>query len=97
MIQKLLAALLAMVAAAAFAAVDANKASAADLETVKGLGPSISGNILDERKKAPFKDWADLIGRVKGVGDGNAARFSAEGLTVNGTTFKGAAPAPARK
>lgn len=93
MIKKLLAALLAMLAAAAFAAVDANKASASDLETVKGIGPAMSGKILDERKKAPFKDWQDLIERVKGVGDGNAAKFSAEGLTVNGATFKGAAPA----
>lgn len=92
MIKKLLAAMLAMLAVAAFAAVDVNKASASDLETVKGIGPAISGKILDERKKAPFKDWQDMIERVKGVGEGNAAKFSAEGLTVNGVTFKGAAP-----
>jgi competence protein ComEA len=27
------------------------------------------------------------VGRVKGVGEGNATRFSKEGLTVNGVTF----------
>ena len=92
MIKKLLAALFALLAATAFAAVDVNKATASDLETVKGIGPAISGKILDERKKGPFKDWQDLIDRVKGVGEGNAAKFSTEGLTVNGATFKGAAP-----
>ena len=93
MIKRLLAAMLAMLAAAAFAAVDVNKASASDLETVKGIGPAISSHIIEARKKGPFKDWQDMIERVKGVGEANAAKFSAEGLTVNGATFKGAAPA----
>lgn len=71
----------------AFAAVDVNKADQATLESVKGIGPGVSTRILDERKKAPFKDWGDLVDRVKGVGEGNAARFSKEGLTVNGSAF----------
>lgn len=95
MIRTLLVALLALFTAAAFAAVDVNKADQAALETVKGIGPAISGKILDERKKSPFKDWADLVDRVQGIGDTNAAKFSAEGLTVNGASFKGAAPAKA--
>ncbi len=94
MIKKLLAAMLALLAAAAFAAVDANKATPAELETVKGIGPAISAKIVDERKKAPFKDWNDMVERVKGVGDGNAAKFSTAGLTVNGAAFKGAPAAP---
>ncbi len=93
MIKKLLSALLALFAAAAFAAVDVNKADQAALETIKGIGPAISGKIIDERKKSPFKDWADMVDRVKGIGEGNAAKFSAEGLTVNGAAFKGAAAA----
>ena len=96
MIKRLLAALFALIAATAFAAVDVNKASQADLEAIKGIGPSISAKILDERKKGNFKDWPDLVERVKGVGEGNAAKFSTEGLTVNGQGFKGAA-APAAK
>jgi competence protein ComEA len=97
MFKKLLATLLALFAAAAFAAVDVNKASQADLETIKGIGPAIAGKILDERKKGSFKDWPDLIERVKGVGEVNSVKFSAEGLTVNGTAFKGAAPVAAKK
>lgn len=96
MIKQLMASVLALVAAVAFGAVDVNKADQAALESVKGIGPGISSKILDERKKGQFKDWSDLIERVKGVGEGNAAKYSAEGLTVNGTTYK-ATVAPAKK
>lgn len=78
MIRELLALALALFASAAFAAVDVNKADQAQLESIKGIGPAISGKILDERKKGAYKDWPDLIERVKGVGEGNAAKFSAE-------------------
>ena len=92
-VKKILAILAMLYAAASFAAVDVNKATAAELDSVKGIGPVISSKILDERKKGNFKDWQDFIDRVKGVGEGNAAKFSAEGLTVNGSAFKGAAAA----
>lgn len=91
MLKKILAVLAMLYAAACFAAVDVNKATAAELDGLKGIGPAISGKIVDERKKGNFKDWQDFIDRVKGVGENNAAKFSAEGLTVNGTSFKGAA------
>ena len=96
MIKKMLAAILSLLAAAAFAAVDVNRATQAELESIKGIGPVISAKILDERKKGAFKDWEDMVTRVKGVGEGNAAKFSADGLTVNGATFKGVA-APMKK
>jgi len=95
MIKKLLAAVLALFAAAAFAAVDANTATQAELEAVKGIGPAISSKIIEERKKAPFKDWQDMVTRVKGVGEHNSAKFSTAGLTVNGAAFAGAPAAPA--
>lgn len=90
MFKKILAIMAMLYAAASFAAVDINKATAADLDSIKGVGPSLSGKILVERKKGNFKDWSDFVERVKGVGDGNAAKFSAEGMTVNGMAFKGA-------
>jgi len=69
----------------AFAQVDVNKADQAALDGVKGVGPKMSKAILDERKKGgEFKDWADLEGRVKGVGEKNAVKLSDAGLTVNG-------------
>ena len=97
MLKKILAIVVMMYAAIAFAAVDVNKATAADLDGIKGIGPAVSTKILAERKKGVFKDWNDFIGRVKGIGEGNAAKFSAEGLTVNGSGFKPMAAAPAAK
>ena len=97
MFKKLLAFFAAMTVAVAFAAVDVNKATPAELDGIKGIGPGISGKIVDERKKGNFKSWEDFIGRVKGIGEGNAAKFSAEGLTVGGAGYKGAAAAPAKK
>ena len=90
MFKKIIAAFAALLAATAFAAVDANKASQAELEALKGIGPVISTLIISERKKGNFKDWNDLVVRVKGVGDKSAEKFSEAGLTVNGATFTGA-------
>jgi competence protein ComEA len=95
MFKYLIAGLLALCSALAFAAVDINKGDQAALESVKGIGPAMSGRLLEERKKSPFKDWPDLITRVKGIGEGNAAKFSEGGMTVNGESYKGVAPKPA--
>ena len=87
-------------AAASFAAVDVNKATAAELDGIKGIGPAISAKIVDERKKGNFKDWNDFVSRVSGIGEKSAANLSTNGLTVGGAAFKGApaaAPAPATK
>lgn len=97
MLKKILAVMVMMYAAVSFAAVDVNKATAAELDSIKGIGPGISAKILDEKKKGGnFKDWNDLVTRVNGVGEANAAKFSAEGLTVGGASFKGVAAAPAK-
>ncbi len=90
MVKGILAVTLALFTAVALAAVDVNKATQAELESIKGIGPGISDKILDERKKRSFKDWQDLLDRVKGIGASNAAKFSAAGLTVNGAAFGGA-------
>lgn len=85
------AAALAGTALSASAAVDVNRATQAELETVKGIGPGLSTKILEARKAGEFKNWADLVDRVGGVGPGNAARMSQNGLTVGGAAFEGAA------
>jgi competence protein ComEA len=89
MIRNFLSLVLAVFALNAFAAVDVNQATRADLETVKGIGPGLSGKIVDARKTGNFKDWGDLVERVGGIGAGNAAKLSANGLTVGGATFDG--------
>jgi competence protein ComEA len=96
MIRFLAAIVLAAFAFAAHAAVDANQASQAELETIKGIGPGLSAKILDARKSGAFKDWNDLVDRVGGVGPGNAARFSQAGLTVGSATYSAEATAAAK-
>jgi competence protein ComEA len=71
----------------AFAGVEVNTATAAELDSVQGIGPSLSTAILKARRNGVFLDWEDLRARVKGLGSRNAARLSAKGLTVDGTAF----------
>jgi|GEM_PF-1336987 len=72
------------------AAVEVNSADVSQLETVKGIGPSLSSKIMTARKQGNFKDWSDLEMRVSGIGDKNAAGFSRAGLTVAGKAKDGA-------
>jgi competence protein ComEA len=70
---------------AAPVAVEVNDANQAQLEMVKGIGTRLSEQILAERaSRGPFKDWADLAARVKGLRAAKAAQLSNAGLTVNG-------------
>ena len=96
MLKKLFFCVAFFFAAAAFAAVDVNQATEADLDGINGIGPGLSQRILAEREKGEFKDWADLIERVKGIGDKTATKFSASGLTVQGKRFNAAAWARAQ-
>lgn len=93
MFKFIAAAALALVTTFAAAATDINKAGQAELEAVKGIGPSMAQRMLDARKSGPFADWADLRTRVKGVGEGKAAKLSENGLTVNGKAYTASAPA----
>jgi competence protein ComEA len=97
MLKKILAILAMLYAAVAFAAVDVNKATATELDGIKGIGPVMSKRIMDERKKGDFKNWDDLITRVKGIAPTTAAKFSAGGLTVKGEEFKPVAPSKAEE
>ena len=93
--KRMLAGVLAAWSIVALAAVDANLATQAELESVAAIGPAICSEILEERRKGAFKDWQDLINRVRGVGANNAAKLSAGGLTVNGVAYRTARPARA--
>jgi len=86
MFKKFLMAVLAlfMTMGIAFAQVDVNKATQVALDGIKGIGPSTSKRIIEERDKGQFKDWADFESRVKGIGGKKAAALSKAGLTVNG-------------
>jgi competence protein ComEA len=47
--------------------IDINKATAAELRKVPGIGPKLSQAIVDERERAPFRSVDDLR-RVHGIG-----------------------------
>ncbi|MEJ8812602.1 helix-hairpin-helix domain-containing protein [Variovorax ureilyticus] len=93
MFKKILAATAMLFAVASWAAVDVNKATEAELDSLKGVGPALSKRIIEARKQGEFKDWGDFMSRVKGVKDKSATKLSGEGLTVNGQSFSGHAPA----
>jgi competence protein ComEA len=66
-------------------------ATDAELDSIKGLGPSSTARILKARALSPFKDWDDFLRRVKGFKPSSAARLSDAGLTVNGRPFEATA------
>lgn len=74
-----------------WAGVEINQATEAELDGVKGLGPSSTARILAARKLGAFKDWEDVMRRVSGVRSASATRLSAAGLTVNGVPYTPAA------
>ena len=70
------------------AAVEANNANRAQLEQVRHIGPPLADAILVAREKGgAFKDWADLMARVRGIRDAKANKLSEAGLTVGGAPY----------
>jgi competence protein ComEA len=90
MLKKVFALIAAFYMSLSFAAVEVNTATAAELDSINGIGPATSRQILDERKKGVFRDWNDFIARVSGIQKIKAAGFSRQGLTVAGGSLKDA-------
>ena len=72
---------------AALADLDINRASQAELERLRGVGPQLSARILDARASQSFSDWDDFLKRVPGLGPLQSVRLSQQGLTVAGASF----------
>lgn len=68
-------------------ALDINQANEAELDSVKGMGPTLSAKVLKARAQGPFKDWQNLMQRVSGIRHNIAQQFSEQGLTVNDQAF----------
>jgi competence protein ComEA len=68
--------------------IDLNKATEVELDALKGVGPVLTKAVMDERKKAPFKDWEDATSRVKGLGPQKASSLSEQGVRVQGSAYK---------
>lgn len=63
-------------------AVDANTASADELQTIRGIGPAMAARIVQARQREPFRDLDDLRSRVRGIGEKNLRRMHDAGLDV---------------
>ncbi len=53
--------------------VDANTAPVAVLGALPGLGPALSGRIVEARELSPLRSLDDLDQRVKGIGPAKAS------------------------
>ncbi|MCU7372773.1 helix-hairpin-helix domain-containing protein [Paucibacter sp. O1-1] len=82
-----LIAALPVLAAAEPLPLELNSASQAELESLAGVGPALAERLLAARAQAPFKDWADLQRRVRGIGTALARKLSAQGLRVQGLAY----------
>ncbi|WP_018150212.1 ComEA family DNA-binding protein [Leeia oryzae] len=93
MIKKILAGLLATFSmVVAFATVNINTATEAQLETLKGIGPAKAKAIIEYRQKnGPFKTL-EALKDVKGVGDVTYNSIKSE-ISLSGATTAPAAPA----
>ena len=68
-------------------ALEINQANEAELDSIKGMGPSLSAKVLNARAQGLFTSWRDLMQRVAGIRHNKATQFSVQGLTVNGQAF----------
>ena len=66
---------------------DIAQAREIDLDGLRGLGPSTTQRILQERERQPFRDWRDLMKRTPGIGPKKAAQLSEQGLRVQGQPY----------
>lgn len=65
------------------AQVNANVATAAELETIKGIGPKTARNIISERQRSGlFESFQDFSERIRGIGAKRAASLRAAGLVI---------------
>jgi competence protein ComEA len=69
-------------------ALEINQANAAELDSLRGMGPALSAKVLQARAQKPFESWRDVMKRVSGFGPAKAQQFSDQGLTVNGQSLK---------
>ncbi len=64
-------------------AIDANRATAEQLQTLRGIGPAMATRIIAERERQPFASLDDLARRVRGVGTRRLRQWQEAGLLVS--------------
>jgi hypothetical protein len=75
--------------------VGANSASESELAAIASADSSVAAQVIAERAKRPFSNWADLVNRITGLSSAQTAfHASVSGLTVDGNSLAGALPDP---
>lgn len=64
-------------------AIDANRATAEQLQTLRGIGPAMAARIIAERERQPFASPDNLARRVRGVGARRLRQWQEAGLLVS--------------
>jgi len=82
-------------------AMDVNRATASQLQSIKGIGPRTAANIVAERARGgAFESLGELAERVQGIGAKSVIRLRAAGLLVPqsaaGVAQSGSRPMPRR-
>lgn len=79
--------------ATAVVRLEANSAPESVLAAARDIGPEMAAQIVQARDRQPFRDWADLVARVPGLGAARTAVLASwNGLTVDGRALRGAEP-----
>lgn len=64
--------------------VNANIATADQLQSIKGIGPKTAQTIVQERERSgPFESFQDFAERIRGIGPKKARSLREAGLTVS--------------